>query len=823
MFRLLKAFSYFFLSLVVGLTLMSAKYSIAQTSGQVRGVVEDNSGRALPRVTVTLRNQDSTIVSYTSTRSDGTYELKINPAFSGFICATSLGYKQSCKVITTGTHSSDYQVNFVLVGEQRIIDEVNVEAKRSITMRGDTITYRLDAFTNETERTLEDALAKLPGFRVDEHGTISVNGQNIRKIMVEDEDLVGENYKLVSRNLSADMIAEVEVLNRYLDNPLHQGIIDSDDVALNLKFKADRKRLLFGDAEVAAGIRARYEGAINGLVFSPMVKGYTLLKANNVGSEIAIPVIETTAPAILGTPFVSRPENSWLLDIASSALSSSLTSRTSFNNGQQGSANFVSNPMEKLSITGNIHLGNEAIHRYSSSMSQLFSNGDTLSYNELNEQGGKPVSVMSSIEMLYKVTKSSSLQVKYAYLGRDMNDRSSIISDRLPIDQIQNSEQSYHRAYLNYSKRVNNGLLLEIQSVYIDNELMQEASLPYEVAHEETPLLLQKYRSPFRSTSTQAKAVYDAGANMKLGFSLDYKYIKDRLVTEIADIDTSFSWSALDFMNDNQRLAQQTALTVNGVKSFGRFRFSAHITSYLENIRIENMNTTVNNTNESDFYSNYNLNVRWRISRRHSLTLSMVQDLSTPSLNTLYSGFVFSNYRVVRNYSGENFRTKSRLARLSYRYQFPYQHLFVNAHVHYGTISNLLSYEVMYNPQHIFLTGRTIHQEMPSFGYRASGEKLFRDWSLMVSLSSQFMQNRYINSVNNRSREINQALFINELSVNSVFRSPYNMFISFRNVTNFHQNSTVSDHRNGTSNWIFKFSHSWKINPYMSLVQTMIS
>lgn len=806
--------------------LMTGKQLNGQTDTWTRisGVVQDSSGNKLPNVSISLRRLDSTIVNFASTLRDGTYELQISSTFSGFICATALGYRQRCESLIRTNPSGEFLVNFILIEEFRTIDEVNVEAKRSIQERGDTIVYRLDAFTNHTEIRLEDALAKLPGFRIDAQGTISVNGKNIRKIMLEGDDLTGENYKLISRNLSADMISEVEVFNRYLDNPLHEGIIDPDDVALNLKFRADRKGVLFGDAAIAAGIRSRYEGLVNGLVFSKMLKSYVLVKADNVGLEMIEPVIETTAPSILGTPFNPRSENRAVLSNGDMVMPS-VSGRTRFNRGRLASLNLVSNIADKLVFKGNLYLGSDHIQSYSYARSQFFSGSDTLVYDELNEQSRKPVSMVSSAEVLYKVNRSTSMQLKYALKSGKTDEISHIALNDQSIEQIQDTHQTYHRAYLNYSNRINSTLLLEIQSVYMNNNLNQSFVVPDYVSEATInwfdQSLQQDYHNPFRSSATQAKIVYDWAGNAKLGFSLDYKLGQEHLNSSVIDYSARLAMADMSFQNDYRRTANQAVYAIQGIKSMGKFRLSANFGVNQDHINIEDLNNPLQDINQNDLYTNYDLQARLQISRRHNMTLSFLQNQSMPTLSTHYSGYIFSNYRIARNYTGEDYRTGNKIARLSYHYQFPFRHLFINAHIHYGTIDHLMSYHIMYDAQHLFQTGVALDRQMPSIGYRANVDKLFRKLNVMISLSSQLFKNRYINSVNSAlTREVNQDLFINELAVHSTFQSPYSGVLSIRNVTNISQVIGQQSHHQGTSNWTLRLNNSLRLSEHVLLGQT---
>ena len=61
--------------------------------------------------------------------------------------------------------------------ENNEIEAVEIVKEMPVTIKGDTIIYNSDSFTNGTERKLEDVLKKLPGVEVTKDGEIQVEGK----------------------------------------------------------------------------------------------------------------------------------------------------------------------------------------------------------------------------------------------------------------------------------------------------------------------------------------------------------------------------------------------------------------------------------------------------------------------------------------------------------------------------------------------------------------------------------------------------------------------------------------------------------------------
>ncbi len=94
-----------------------------------------------------------------------------------------------------------------------LLNEVIVSNRADIIEKKDTTVFNAQYFRDSTELNIEELLQKLPGFDIDkETGIIQVNGLIINTIMIEGDDLVGNQYQKISRKLSSDIIDKVEVI-----------------------------------------------------------------------------------------------------------------------------------------------------------------------------------------------------------------------------------------------------------------------------------------------------------------------------------------------------------------------------------------------------------------------------------------------------------------------------------------------------------------------------------------------------------------------------------------------------------------------------------
>src|SRR5690606_13674413 len=108
-----------------------------------------------------------------------------------------------------------------------------------------------------SERTVEDMLKKLPGIKVADNGQISFKNRLNKRFLIEGDDIFDQNYVSRSRNISIDIIDKVQALDHFSDNPLLKGVLDTDDVALNLTLKKGVSEFS-GNIAVGLGLEDKY-------------------------------------------------------------------------------------------------------------------------------------------------------------------------------------------------------------------------------------------------------------------------------------------------------------------------------------------------------------------------------------------------------------------------------------------------------------------------------------------------------------------------------------------------------------------------------------
>lgn len=163
------------------------------------------------------------------------------------------------------------------------LSTVVIKSDEKMKINRDTIAYRIEAYKNGSEKTVEDMLKKLPGIEVADDGTIRALGQPIKKILIEGDDLANTNYKVISKNLDVSVLKSIDIVSNYQENPVLKQFLNSQDVVINLKLKNSKKSILFGKLELGLGVKERYNADINLGLINSKFKFLNLGFLNNVG------------------------------------------------------------------------------------------------------------------------------------------------------------------------------------------------------------------------------------------------------------------------------------------------------------------------------------------------------------------------------------------------------------------------------------------------------------------------------------------------------------------------------------------------------------
>ena len=126
---------------------------LSAQSIKVRGTINDSIGNPLELANVIATVKESgAIESYGITNYEGRFQLELPVNNTYILRASFLGYETSEIELNVSENSSDLNQNFVLNSKAAELDGVEIIYEMPVTVKGDTIIYNADSFTNGTER-----------------------------------------------------------------------------------------------------------------------------------------------------------------------------------------------------------------------------------------------------------------------------------------------------------------------------------------------------------------------------------------------------------------------------------------------------------------------------------------------------------------------------------------------------------------------------------------------------------------------------------------------------------------------------------------------
>ncbi len=249
---------FIFLALIVGLRVNAQQFI------SVRGNIKTAEGKALNKASVSLYYNGQKDTLKTVTNEKGDYVLNKVPAKNVTISVSYIGYKKF-KDNYDFTKATGIVVNneVIMTTGDYTLETVTIESSK-IQIKEDTVSYTIDSTMFRKNDNVEEVLKKLPGVEVDKDGKVTAQGKEVTKVKVNGKEFFGGDVKTATRQLNADMVDKIQIVDDYGDQSAFTGIKDGDPTkTLNIQLKKDKNKGYFGNITAGAGTDKRYLTSLN--------------------------------------------------------------------------------------------------------------------------------------------------------------------------------------------------------------------------------------------------------------------------------------------------------------------------------------------------------------------------------------------------------------------------------------------------------------------------------------------------------------------------------------------------------------------------------
>ena len=252
----------------------------------------DNKPLAGATLTLTALNDSSSIRQAVSDNT-GTFQFQGLSLNSFLLKVSFIGYEDFKQIIVMNDSIPDIDLKTLFVPKTTVqLGGVTVVSKAApVIQKGDTTQFSASQYKVNSDATTEDLIKKMPGITVDKDGTVTAQGEQVKKVTIDGKDFFGDDATAALRNLPSEIVDKIQLFDKLSDQAQFTGIDDGNSVkALNIVTKSGLKNGQFGRVYAGAGTDSRYSAGGNVSTFNgdrrlSVVGNFNNINQQNFGSQ----------------------------------------------------------------------------------------------------------------------------------------------------------------------------------------------------------------------------------------------------------------------------------------------------------------------------------------------------------------------------------------------------------------------------------------------------------------------------------------------------------------------------------------------------------
>lgn len=276
--------------LLLTIACFSIAFAYAQkNNSSIKGkLVDSASSEPVSDATVSFLNKkDSSLSHFIISDKKGEF-LWNNPDEGDYrIIVSHEGYDAMTKEVSITKEKNQFDFGSIMLSKGvKTLEGIVVTSVVPIVVKGDTVQFNAEAFKTRPNATAEDLLKKIPGMDIDKDGNIKNQGEQVNKIYVDGKEFFGNDPKMATRNLTADMIESIQVYDDMSDQAKFTNIDDGSRArTINIKIKKDRNKGYFLRSQFGMGTDNRYEGGLSINSFRGNQRISAVFNNNNINKQ----------------------------------------------------------------------------------------------------------------------------------------------------------------------------------------------------------------------------------------------------------------------------------------------------------------------------------------------------------------------------------------------------------------------------------------------------------------------------------------------------------------------------------------------------------
>jgi hypothetical protein len=275
---------YVYLLVFLGLTLLGAVAQPRQgltISGQI---MDADEKEPLAQASVQLFwAKDSSFVGGTVSNLRGEFSVEAPSNGIYRLRVSSVGFQTIEREVTL-RRNQDQDLGMLQMSSSSVMLKEAVVTGRAapVVVRKDTLVYSPDAYRTPEGSPIEELIKRIPGADVDEDGNITINGKQIKKILLDGKEFMLGDVETALKNLPVSIIQNVKFYDQQSDQARITGIEDGEkEPVLDFTIKKGMNRGYMTNLDLAGGTEHRYASRGMGSSFTDKMRFVLMGNMNN--------------------------------------------------------------------------------------------------------------------------------------------------------------------------------------------------------------------------------------------------------------------------------------------------------------------------------------------------------------------------------------------------------------------------------------------------------------------------------------------------------------------------------------------------------------
>ena len=226
---------------------------------------------------------DSTFAGGTVSNEKGNFYLEAPRAGTYKLRISSVGYQTLERELTLRRNEQLDLGDLLMETESTMLKETVITGRAAqVIVRKDTIMYKPEAFRTPEGSAIEELIKRIPGAEVDEDGNITINGKEVKKILLDGKEFMLGDVETALKNIPVSIIQNLKFYDQQSDQSRITGIEDGEkETVLDFSIKKGMNRGYMTNLDLAAGTKHRYASRVMGSSFTDKTRIVLLGNFNN--------------------------------------------------------------------------------------------------------------------------------------------------------------------------------------------------------------------------------------------------------------------------------------------------------------------------------------------------------------------------------------------------------------------------------------------------------------------------------------------------------------------------------------------------------------